>query len=266
MAVLAAMRSIRRDTVASHATAARLLGLPRPMAGWGEVMLTAGAGRTRHRDGVHVRVAPLADRDVCSVADVRVTSPARSVGDCLRTLPPRDALAIADAAVHRRLASVADVEAALAECSGWPGLVRARSIAALIDARRETPLESRSAWAFHLERIPMPQWQVVITDAGGRFIGRIDAWWPEGVAGEADGRSKYALAAAERGGLTARNLFSVLDAERRRERLLRDSGAEVVRWSATDVLGRDPLRALTRRLLTALADAQARPRFTGAAP
>jgi hypothetical protein len=22
-----------------------------------------------------------------------------------------------------------------------------------------------------------------------RFIGRIDAWWPEGVAGEADGRS-----------------------------------------------------------------------------
>jgi hypothetical protein len=35
----------------------------------------------------------------------------------------------------------------------------------------------------------MPQWQVVITDAGGRFIGRIDAWWPEGVAGEADGRS-----------------------------------------------------------------------------
>jgi hypothetical protein len=197
---------------------------------------------------------------------VRVTSQARTVADCLRTLPPRDALAIADAAVHRRLASNADVEAALADCSGWPGLVRARSIATLIDGRRETPLESWSAWAFHVERIPMPRWQVVIADAEGRLVGRIDAWWPEGVAGEADGRSKYALAAAERGGpsaRSARNLYSVLDAERRRERRLRDSGADVVRWSAMDVVGRDALRALSRRLTTALADAQARPRFTG---
>ncbi len=101
------------------------------------------------------------------------------------------------------------------------------------DGRRESPLESWSAWAFDESGVVRPDWQVEIHDIAGIFVGRSDCWWPS-VAGEADGRSKYALAAAERIGATT--VYEVLQAERRREQRLRDAGAEVIRWSAADVL------------------------------
>jgi hypothetical protein len=82
----------------------------------------------------------------------------------------------------------------------------------------------------------MPTWQVTITDAEGAFLGRVDGWWPEGVAGEADGDLKYRLAAAERGGSTAEALAAVADQERRRERGLRRVGTQLLRWSPGDVL------------------------------
>ena len=46
----------------------------------------------------------------------------------------------------------------------------------------------------------MPHWQVTVLDEEGVFLGRADAYWKEGVAGEADGRAKYRLASLERTG------------------------------------------------------------------
>jgi pimeloyl-CoA synthetase len=94
------------------------------------------------------------------------------------------------------------------------------------------------------------------------FIARADCWWSAGVVGEADGRSKYALAAAERGG-DAKAVFDVLQAERRREQRLRDVGADVVRWSTGEVLKEPAARRLAQRIIGAISLAQDGSRFTG---
>jgi hypothetical protein len=68
------------------------------------------------------------------------------------------------------------------------------------------------------------------------------------VAGEADGRVKYRLAALERGGLSGESLAAVLDEERERELRLRRAGVLVVRWSARDVLDAGAAAVLARDL------------------
>jgi hypothetical protein len=56
---------------------------------------------------------------------LRVTSPARTVVDCLRELPLPDAVAIADAALRRGLIEVAELEAVRQEQRGWPFITAA---------------------------------------------------------------------------------------------------------------------------------------------
>ena len=211
-----------------------------------------------------VLVAALSDDEVAAHGAIRSTSAARTVVDCARRLPPRDALAMADAALRRGLTDRQALRTVLDRQSGWKGVAQARRVLELADGRRETPFESWSAWAFAVLGVPQPVWQVTITDAAGAFLGRVDGWWPEGVAGEADGDLKYRLAAAERGGATADNLAAVVNDERRRERGLRHAGVLVVRWSPADVLdlGRATVLAATLDEERARADPS---RFTGRA-
>jgi hypothetical protein len=207
-------------------------------------------------------VSPLAEGDVIVPETIPITSPARTVADCLRTMPGRDALAVADAALRRNLTSSHEVLEVLQRQSGWRGVSQARQIFALADGRRESPLESWSAWAFAHTGVPAPQWQVDICESDGLFIGRADCWWPGGVVGEADGRSKYALTAAESSG-EAGAVFTTLLAERRREQRLRDAGADVVRWSSGEVLREPTARQLSLRINAAIANALEAARFTG---
>ncbi|MBL8930863.1 MAG: hypothetical protein JNL54_12120 [Kineosporiaceae bacterium] len=251
----AAVRALRRDVAVSHAHAARLWGLPEPRAGWPPLAVTAVTGPTRRRDGLHVLVAPCSDEEVTrDPQGVPVTTLARTVADCLRTLPPADALAMADAALRRLGLSTNDLFIALYRQRGWPGVVRARTLGGLASPRRETPLESWSAWAFHDCAVRAPMWQVDLATAEGQFVGRVDCWWPAGVVGEADGRTKMLLAAAEQGGATARTLAELVAAERRREQAIRDLGAELVRWEAADVLHSGRALDLARRLNRTLAE------------
>jgi len=233
---LAVLRAHRRPLVLSHASAARAWGLPSPISGWPPTTFTSDSPPVRRGSDAVVLVAALWDGDSVPIGVVRCTSVARTVVDCARALEPRDALAIADAALHRGLTTVTALGAALDRQSRWPGSARARRLLTLADGRRETALESWSAWAFALHKVPPPVWQVNVCDAEGVFLGRVDCWWPEGVVGEADGALKYRLAAAERGGVRAESLAAVVDDERRRERGLRHAGLPMVRWSAGDVL------------------------------
>ncbi|MFZ0161130.1 MAG: hypothetical protein WAL50_19040 [Kineosporiaceae bacterium] len=263
--VAAVVAALSRDVVVSHAHAARLWGLPSPLGGWPPLTVTAGGGPTRRRDGIHLVVAPCPDEDIdVDTHGLPVTTMARTVADCLRTLPPPDALAIADAALRGEL-SVPDLACVMARQKGWPGIVVARRVAGLADPRRESPLESWSAWSFDLFGVPQPTWQVDLRDAGGWFCGRVDGWWKEGVAGESDGKAKALLAAAERGGLDASTLAKVLDDERRREQRIRRTGCQVVRWGAGDVRRRTPSAALAAHLVHELATARTRSPFTGSA-
>jgi hypothetical protein len=258
--ILAALLAHRgRPMVVSHASALTILNLPEPLGPPRLLEFTATEGPTRKRDGVHIRVAPLPPGHVVRLGDTRLTSPTRTVVDCARTLHPRDGLAIADAALRIGIATHAGLLDVLAEQTGWPGVPTARAVLSLASPHRESPLESWSAWTFHQARLPSPAWQPDLHDQDGHFLGRPDCWWP-GVAGEADGRAKYALAAAERGGADARRLFEVLDAERRREQGMRGAGVDVVRWGTTDIL--EP-RGLITRLTAAIERAESGRHFRG---
>jgi hypothetical protein len=253
-----------RDLVVSHVSAAMLHGLPRPLAGWGRPTLTTNRGFARVRNTAHVLVAPLTPDEVTAADGVPVTTLARTVADCLRHLSGADGLAIADAAARRGL-PVSRLRAVLENQGGWPGVVQARELCVLIDGRRESPLESWSALAFHHWSVPAPRWQVVVRTADGEFCGRVDAWWPSGLAGEADGRAKYALAAAERGGQDADGLLDTLQRERGREQSLRRAGAEVVRWGSRDVLSDQAAGELALHVRRQLARLARAPCFTGTA-
>lgn len=261
---MATVLALDRDVVVSHAHAARLWRLPSPVGGWPPLSVTASDGPTRHRDDMHVLVAPCSDDEVTTDPQgVPVTTLARTVADCLRSLRPYDALAIADAARRRHALSASDLGAALNRQRGWPGIVRARVVADLIDARRESPLESWSAWAFHVNGVPSPTWQVNVSTSRGLFVARVDTWWPAGVAGEADGRVKYRLAAEERAGADAERLAEVLAQERERERRLRRLGVEIVRWGASEVLSGSDAIVLADHLAEVLARASRERRFSG---
>lgn len=242
---------------ASHLTAARLLDLPNPLGGWRRLEFTRERGSARSRPDLRISVAALGPGDVVQIGSLPVTSPARTVIDCLRTLPPRDGLAIADAAAHLRLVAVEELWCAMNRQYGWPGSAVARKVLELVDGRRESPLESWSAWGFEQMTLPRPDWQHDLFTPGGVFLGRCDAWWP-GVAGEADGRSKYRLAAAERGGVDADTLFAILDDERARHEGIRRAGFEVVRWGSADVLQAARLERLAGRIRAAIQPLYAR--------
>ena len=102
---------------------------------------------TRRRHGRVRQVAPLPDAHVSTRRGLSLTSPARTAADCLRHLSAEDAVPIADCAIARG-ASVEQI----AKIIAWQArlaLRRARSyVSGLVDGRRESWLESRSAVAF----------------------------------------------------------------------------------------------------------------------
>ena len=95
--------------------------------------------------------------------------------------------------------------------------------------------------------------QVIVRDAVGRFIGRVDVLWPElGVVGEADGTAKY-LMGNRRPGMSDDELISrAMHAQDVREEGLHGLGLEVFRWGPAELA--DPV-GLHAGFLTAVARA-----------
>jgi hypothetical protein len=246
----------RRDgppCAVSHASAAALHGLPVPLRLAETCWLTLAAGhggRTHYDPVLRQEVAALPPRDVRAVGGLLVTSLARTVADCLRHLPPDDAVAVADAALRRGLA-LELLARTIKEQESWPLAAAARAALPLLDGRRESALESRSAVVMHRFEIPPPLTQVEIYDRRGRLVGRADFLWPgQGVVGEADGRGKYV------GGEGMR----AFDDEKDRQAELEELGLVVVRWDSRHLLG-DPPPAVVR-IRSALRRSP-RSRFTG---
>jgi hypothetical protein len=253
----------------SHLSAACFYEWPRPWRGWGMPRLTTqpSRGHPRRRAGMVVQAAELEQDDVRVVQGVLVTSPHRTIADLLRHLPPPEAVAVADHALRAGDVHYEDVVAALARQSGWPFVAKARRGLALIDPRRETWLESWSFVSLHARGIPLPVPQANVFDEHGRFVARVDGYWPESaVVGEADGAVKYDLTGpyVDSRASTPDEVIAWgqrrLDQQRRRHERLLALGLQVVRWSAGDI-SRD-LPALVQRLSDRL-DAGDQATFTG---
>jgi hypothetical protein len=215
----------------SHASAAALHGLPVAIGGPAWITVTAGHGATTHLDHLlRQEVAALPPTHLMRLAGWPVTTPARTVVDCLRHLAAEASVAVADAAVHRGLVTAEALATVLAWQAAWPLASRGRSALGLVDARRESALESRSAVVMHRFGIRAPLCQVDVRDESGRFLGRADFAWPEaGVVGEADGRAKYGL-----------NPVEAFEAEKDRQAAIESLGLVVVRWGWRHLVGDPP--------------------------
>ena len=161
-------------------------------------------------------------------------------------------MAVADAALHHGLTTLDDIREVLRRQERWPFAAVAGLALPLVDGRRESRLESKSAVVMDLHAIPRPVPQCRILDSQRRFVARPDFVWVEhGVVGEADGRVKYAAGAAD-----------VIQAEKDRQARLEALGLVVVRWDERHLYGTEPV--LVRRLREAFERADGR-RFRGLA-
>lgn len=138
--------------------------------------------------GVAARQAKLRADDIDFIDGVHVTTPVRTVSDLLRRMYRPYALAAADAFAHAGLVAHEEVVDHVARLKGYRGIVQARSLAALIDARTESPGESWQRLRILDAGFPPPDPQFTVVDDFGREM-RIDLPYPELLIGtEFDGR------------------------------------------------------------------------------
>lgn len=191
--------------------------------------------------------------DSVQLGSFRVTTLARTVVDIARTATLREAVTMADAALHglrdssgrilRAPISKADLLAELGDARSGNGVVKARVAIEIADGAAESVGESCSRVGIHLLGLPAPRLQVSFSDRFGK-IGTVDFWWPEfNLIGEFDGEMKYEDPVF----LAGRTPRQVLHDEKRREDRLRGLGHGLTRWgwaTATSLPRlRDHLRA-----------------------
>lgn len=236
--ITAAVAVVGGDAVASHQDAAIVLGvdllehLPADL-----ITVSRPDGREGMLAGrpmIRVRSTALPQEQVTVRGGVPVTTAARTVVDLARTTSFRSGVVVADSALHRRLTSRAELDGVIATCSRWPGIERARRVAAFGDGRSESPFESISRVAFRDGGLPPPELQVWVGGDNGP-VGRVDFLWRRyATIAEADGALKYADPDRARRQL-------------RRDADLREAGFEVVHfgWAELTLTPGQVVRAIT---------------------
>jgi hypothetical protein len=215
--VAAALR-IPRATV-SHAAAVAVHGLPLLHCPPTPCVTLPPPLRTREA-ALHVHRQPIPTWQLDPGCDFSITSVARSCIDFTREAGLNAGVVAADAALHRTLCTLADLESVYETCKGRAGLSSGRQLLDLVDGRSESPLESISRLAMRPSK-PAPRTQVNLHTRDGRFLARVDFYWDGlGVVGEADGQAKY----------TDQELWR----EKLRQDRLTDHGLVVVRWGSAE--------------------------------
>ena len=242
LAVRAALLQCAPAAVASHQSAAVLLGMPmRPRWRLSVHVTRTGVQGSRRQHGVTVHPARLDPVDCVGVLGGRVTSLARSAVDIAREHGYTDGVVACDAAMR---AGVARTELArvVSTMWAWPGVVAARAAVRDADAGAESIGESMMRLLVLELGIGRPETQYEIRHGGRTAYAdlRLDHH-----LFEFDGRVKYV--GRERGGLADVSGDVVLWREKRREDWLRSLGFGVSRVVWSDLLG-ESRRQAGRRL------------------
>jgi hypothetical protein len=243
LACAARWLELPNDVAVGHASAGVLHRLPQVEVPAAPTFVVA---RERRGAFSHAQPAGLPAAHLTTIRGIPVTSPARTLVDLLRAAENRfDAQALADASAAFGITS-GDVSGILTWCAGWPGIVQARCAWEFVDARAESPLESRSRLWMRDGGLPVPETQVPIRAPG--LSTRVDFLFrAQRTIVESDGRVKYTDPWQE--AEPSREGDDVLWKEKLREDRLRDLGFEVVRATWAD--GADAGADLVRRVLRA---------------
>lgn len=166
----------------------------------------------------------------CTAADwPAATGFQRTVLDCARELPVREALVVADAAVRSGLARRCLQQAA--ETASGPGSGAIRRVVVLVDGRAESPIEScLRLLALPLATVDLQVW----VDGVGRVDMLLDGW----LVVEADGFQHH----------SGRQHYR---ADRRRANALAVRGYVLLRFSYEDIVHRPDYVSTTIRLVVA---------------
>lgn len=234
--LMAAEMRLGDSMVFSGRMAAWLLGLDLPPCDPVEVTLPPESP-IRRVAGISVRRTALATSEVTTRHGLRTTSVVRTLADLGRHSSIVDAVAALEAALHRRVLKLGDLESWLESHRRFPGTARLRRAIELAEPATESVMETRLRLIVVLAGLPRPQAQVSLHDDSGRFVGRPDLYYP-----------KHRLA-LEYDGATHRES---LTADNRRQNRLINAGYRLLRFSAADVLSaRDSVVSLVRQALDA---------------
>jgi hypothetical protein len=176
--VRAALEMLPLDALASHRTAAVLLGAPvgftRPL----EFAVPPGSYRARRR-GIKIYVRDVASTDCTTLRGIPLTNGAQTWLD-LATVMPADELVAAGDALSRagHLESSALAER-LRRANGTRGVLLARRLAPLLTPLAASRPESLVRYWIVDGGLPVPQVQVPVLDRRGRVVARGDMGYPE---------------------------------------------------------------------------------------
>lgn len=221
--------------VFSHRSALIIHGLPVPYIDWTQkpVVEVVHPENSVRRSGILVRKRSV-DEDVIHAEGFAVTSVLRTLFETARDYPTDFAVAAVDAALRRKLVSVAEFAD---YCSAHPvrtHQTRVNTVAANVDERRESVAESICAVRFVENCIPGFEPQVTIRNEDGCAVARTDfANEQAKVIAEFDGAEKYYLDDPDP---DPREAF---ERERRREYSLRNMGFTVFRLTWQDLFRGD---------------------------
>lgn len=124
--VLATLPELGADAVASHASAAIMLGLPVQPGMLRRVHVTRRAAlHGRSRSDLVQTKALLTDEEIVLIDGVACTSPSRTALDLCLASPFEWAVSACDAVLHRQLVDADEVAAVFARARGRPGGVGA---------------------------------------------------------------------------------------------------------------------------------------------
>lgn len=167
-------------TAVSRLTAARMHDLQRSSPFLPDV--TVPMGHAAQLPGATIHRARLTPIDVERIGPIPVTTIERTLVDCAAILGPVRLQQLVDAAMHTKRTSARAVDAAWDRSQHAPGRWgHKKLLAALEDWRGEiapdTAAEARLIRVVRQWGFPEPERQIVITDASGQAVGRVDLGW-----------------------------------------------------------------------------------------
>ncbi|MGY1701130.1 DUF559 domain-containing protein [Geodermatophilus sp. SYSU D00766] len=187
-ATRAALAVLPEGTLASHRTAAVLLGAPL-RASWPlEFAVPPGVYRAR-RQRVRVHVRDLTARDEVRAAGLPVTSGPQTWLDLAARLPAPELVAVGDALYRAGHLDAVTLAERLARADGVRGVVRARECAPLLTPLAASRPESLIRYWIVAGELPAPVPQLPVLDHRGRTVAHADLGYGEWrIALEYEGR------------------------------------------------------------------------------